>query len=244
MFAIARRARFVASLGALACAATAYADAPPLQLLVNTGGFGKSFSLNPNSVSSGGVGSYMGSVDGGAGTWNFNYNFSAASGAEAAAQSGSFSISNLSGAERTYNIRLTLPTASSGTLTGLFNGSLSGTLITSGAGYMRSVTATAVWSALTDSITVGQLFASPMNITRTGSGATSMGSQGFGGSSPSTPAPLFGSTIAIEMNFVLSANATASFSSALGGASVPIPAPGAFALIGGAGLLVQRRRRR
>jgi hypothetical protein len=34
------------------------------------------------------------------------------------------------------------------------------------------------------------------------------------------------------MNFVLSANATVSFSSALGGASVPVPAPGAFALIG------------
>jgi xanthosine utilization system XapX-like protein len=46
------------------------------------------------------------------------------------------------------------------------------------------------------------------------------------------------------MNFVLSANATVSFSSALGGASVPVPAPGAIALIGAAGLLVQRRRRR
>jgi hypothetical protein len=244
MNAIARRARFVASVGAIVCAASAYADAPPLQLQVTTGSFGKSFSLNPNSVSPGGVGSYMGSVDGGANTWNFNYNFSAASGAEAAAQSGTFSITNLSGAERTYNIRLTLPTTSPGTLTGLFNGSLSGTLITSGAGYMRSVTATPMWSALTNAFTVGQLFASPVNVVRNGSGATSMGSQGFGGSSPSTPAPLFGETIAINMNFVLSANATASFSSALGGVSVPIPAPGAFALIGGAGLLAQRRRRR
>ena len=164
MNAIARRARFVASVGAIVCAASAYADAPPLQLQVTTGSFGKSFSLNPNSVSPGGVGSYMGSVDGGANTWNFNYNFSAASGAEAAAQSGTFSITNLSGAERTYNIRLTLPTTSPGTLTGLFNGSLSGTLITSGAGYMRSVTATPMWSALTNAFTVGQLFASPVNV--------------------------------------------------------------------------------
>ncbi|MEY3142568.1 MAG: hypothetical protein RLY21_1061 [Planctomycetota bacterium] len=244
MNAIARRARLAAFVGAIACAASAYADAPPLQLLVNTGSFGKSFSLNPNSVSTGGVGSYVGSVDGGANTWNFNYNFSAASGVDAAAQSGTFSITNLSGAERTYNIRLTLPTASAGTLTGLFNGSLSGTLITSGSGYMRSVTATPMWTALTDTVTVGQLFTSPVNIVRSGSGASAMGSQNFGGSAPSAPSPVFGSTIAINMSFILSANATASFSSALGGVSVPIPAPGALALLGGAGLLVPRRRRR
>lgn len=244
MNAIARRTRLAAAVVAVACSASALADAPPLQLQVNTGAFGKSFSLNPNSVSAGGVGSYVGSVDGGANTWNFNYNFSAASGADAAAQSGTFSITNLSGVERTYNIRLTLPTASAGNLTGLFNGSLSGTLITSGSGYMRSVTATPVWAALTDSFTVGQLFASPVNIVRTGSGATAMGSQSFGGSSPSAPGPVFGSTIAINLNFILSANATASFSSSVGGVSVPIPAPGAFALLGAAGLLVPRRRRR
>lgn len=244
MNAIARRTRLAASVAAVACSATAFADAPPLQLLVNTGSFGKSFSLSPNSVSSGGVGSYVGSVNGGANTWNFNYNFSAASGADAAAQSGTFSISNLSGAERTYNIRLTLPTESAGTLTGLFNGSLSGTLITSGAGYMRSVTATPMWVALTDTVTVGQLFTAPVNIVRTGSGATSMGAQSFGGTAPSAPSPVFGSTIAINLNFTLSANATASFSSALGGVSVPIPAPGAFALLGAAGVFVPRRRRR
>lgn len=215
-----------------------------MQLLVNSGSFGKTFILNPGSVSGGGVGTYAGSVNGGTNTWNLNYNFSASSGADAATQSGTFSISNLSGAEKTYNIRLMLPTASSATLTGLFNGSLAGTLITSGAGYFRSVTATPIWVGTTDADSVGSLFPAPVNIVRTSSGATSMGTQTFGGSAPSAPAPVFGSNIAINLNFILSANATVSFSSALGGVSVPIPAPGAIALMGAASLGLRRRRRR
>lgn len=215
-----------------------------MQLLVNSGSFGKSFVLNPSSTSGGGVGTYVGSVNGGTSTWNLNYNFSAASGADAATQSGTFSISNLSGVERTYSIRLTLPTTSSATLTGLFNGSLAATLITSGAGYFRSVEATPVWVGTTDTVNVGALFTSPLNIVRNSSGATSMGTQTFGGSAPSAPAPVFGSNIAINLNFVLSANATVSFSSALGGVSVPIPAPGALALLGVASIGLKRRRRR
>lgn len=215
-----------------------------MQLTVNAGSFGKTFNLSPSSVSSGGVGTYAGSVTGGASTWNLNYNFSAASGAEAATQSGTFSLSNISGAERTYNIRLVLPTASGASLTGLFNGSLAGTLITSGAGYFRSVTATAIWTGTTDTVVVGSLFNAPMNVTRSGSGASSLGTQSFGGTAPSAPSSLFGTNIAINLNFVLSANATVSFSSALGGVSVPIPAPGAAALVGMAGLGLVRRRRR
>jgi MYXO-CTERM domain-containing protein len=215
-----------------------------MQLTVNSGSFGKTFILNPSSVSSGGVGSYSGSVTGGASTWNLNYNFSAASATEAATQSGTISLSNLSGVERTYNIRLVLPTAAASAMTGLFNGSLSGTVITSGAGYFRSVASTAIWAGSTDAVSVGSLFASPVNITRTSSGATSMGSQSFGGGAPSTPSSLFGSNVAINLNFVLSANATVSFSSALGGVGVAVPAPGAFALVGMAGLGMTRRRRR
>lgn len=215
-----------------------------MQLLVDSGSFGKTFVLNPTSVSAGGVGTYAGSVTGGTSTWNLNYNLSAASGADAATQSGTFSISNLSGAEKTYFIRLTLPTAAAGTLTGLFNGSLAATLITSGAGYFRSVTSAPVWVGSTDAVTVGSLFTSPVNVVRNSSGATSIGTQSFGGGAPSAPAPVFGSNIAINLSFILSANATVSFSSALGGVSVPIPAPGALALLGVASLGLQRRRRR
>jgi MYXO-CTERM domain-containing protein len=215
-----------------------------MNLLVDSGAFGKSFQLNPNSVSGGGIGTYSGSVNGGTSTWNLNYNFSATSGADAATQSGTLSVSNVSGVERTYNIRLSLPTTSSGTLTGLFNGSLSATLITTGAGYFRSVESIPVWVGTTDALSVGALLTSPLNIVRSSPGATAIGTQSFGGSAPSAPAPSFGSNIAINLRFVLSANATVSFSSSLGGVSVPVPAPGALALLGVAGLGLKRRRRR
>jgi MYXO-CTERM domain-containing protein len=246
MLSIARRTRFAAAVAAAAVSSAGFAAAPPMQLTVNTGAFGKTVPLNPNSVSPGGVGTYSGVVLGTGGTWQLNYNLTASSGSSVATQAGTFSITNLSGAEAMYSIRLVLPTSAiPGDLTGLFNGALSGTLITQGAGYFRSVVGqTAMWAATTESSTVGQLFTAPMNVVRNSTGATSLGSQSFGGMQPSAPAPVFGTDVAINLNFTLSANATASFSSSLGGVGVPIPAPGAFALLGAAGLATTRRRRR
>jgi len=245
MLSIARRTRFAAAVAAAAITSAGYA-APPMQLTVNTGAFGKSVDLQPNSVSAGGVGSYSGVVLGTGGTWQFNYNMTASSGGSAATQAGTFSISNLSGAEALYSIRLALPTSAiPGDMTGLFNGSLTGTLITQGAGYFRSVEGSpAMWSATTSSTEVARLFTAPMNVVRNSSGATSLGSQSFGGMQPSVPADEFGTDIAINLTFVLSANATVSFSSNLGGTGMPIPAPGALAVLGAAGLAAGRRRRR
>jgi hypothetical protein len=48
---------------------------------------------------------------------------------------------------------------------------------------------------------------------------------------------------AITLNFILSGGDTASFSTALGGVGVPVPAPGALALLASAGLVARRRRR-
>lgn len=246
MLSTARRTRFAAAVAAAAVSSVGFAAAPPMQLTVNTGAFGKSVPLSPNSVSAGGVGTYSGVVLGTGGTWRLNYNLTGFSGASSATQAGTLSITNLSGAEATYSIRLVLPTgAAPGEWTGLFNGSLAGTLITQGAGYFRSIVgAPSLWSASTEATNVAQLFSAPLNVVRNSTGATSIGSQSFGGSQPSLPSPEFGTDIAINLDFVLSANATISFSSSLGGVGVPVPAPGALALLGAAGLATTRRRRR
>lgn len=223
--------------------APALADAPPMTLTVNSGLFGKQVQLNPNSVSGAGVGTYAGTVTGGGGLWSLNYNFSAASAVQSATQAGTMAITNQSGGELTFNVTLSLPTAAAAELTGLFNGSLSGALLTSGGGYLRSVESTPMWVATTDGMQIAPLFTNPVNIVRSSSGASLMGTQSFGGSQPSLPAGDFGSHVAVTLNFILSAGDTASFSSSLGGVGVPVPAPGAIALLASAGLVSRRRRR-
>jgi hypothetical protein len=215
-----------------------------MTLTVNAGMVAKQHVINPNSVSGSGVGSYIGSVNGDSGLWRVNYNFSAASAVQSATQAGTLAITNLSNGELAFAVTLSLPTAAAAEFEGLYNGSLSGALISSGAGYLRSVESLPMWVSTTDGTQIAPLFTSPVNITRASTGSTLMGTQSFGGSSPSLPAPDFGSHVAITLNFILSANDTASFSSSLGGIGVPVPAPGAFALAAAAGLIAPRRRRR
>lgn len=232
----------VATCAGAVCA-PALADAPPMTLTVNSGLFGKQVQLTPNSVSGAGVGTYVGTVTGGGGLWSLNYNFSAASAVQSATQAGTMAITNLSTSELTFNVTLSLPTAAAAEMTGLFNGSLSGALLTSGGGYLRSVESTPMWLATTDGVQIAPLFTNPVNIVRNTSGSTLMGTQSFGGSQPSLPATDFGSHVAVTLNFILSAGDTASFSSALGGVGVPVPAPGALAILASAGLVARRRRR-
>jgi hypothetical protein len=233
----------VATCAGAVCAPS-LADAPPMTLTVNSGMFGKQVQLNPNSVSGAGVGTYFGTVTGGGGLWSLNYNFSAASAVQSATQAGTMAITNLSDSELTFNVTLSLPTAAAAEFTGLFNGSLSGALLANaGGGYLRSVESTPMWLATTDGVQIAPLFSNPVNIVRSTQGSTLMGTQTFGGSQPSLPAPDFGSHVAVTLNFILSAGDTASFSSSLGGVGVPVPAPGALALLASAGLVARRRRR-
>lgn len=243
MLSFSNSTRLAAAVAVCALAAPAFADAPPMTLTVNSGAFGKQVNLNPNSVSASGMGTYTGSVAASDGLWNVNYNFSAASATDTAMQSGSMSIQNLSGGEMTFSITLSLPTAAFEPLSGLFNGSISAVLFTSGAGYFRSVDTAPCWLATSGASVVSPLLAAPVNVNRNSSGATLIGSAAFGGSAPSLPAPTFGTNIAVTLSFVLSAGDTASFSTQLGGAGVAIPAPGVLAVLGGAGLLNRRRRR-
>lgn len=236
--------RLAAAVVAVAACAPAFADAPPMTLTVNAGMVAKQHLLNPNSVSASGVGSYIGSVTGDSGLWRVNYNFSAASAVQSATQAGTLAITNLTNGELAFAVTLSLPTAAAAEFEGLYNGSLSGALITSGGGYLRSVEGLPLWVSSSDGTQIAPLFTNAVNLTRSSSGSTLLGTQSFGGSSPSLPAPEFGSHVAIRLSFILSAGDTASFSSSLGGIGVPVPAPGALALLASAGLLAPRRRRR
>jgi hypothetical protein len=255
MLSTAHRARFSAMVATCTVAAmtstslmtstSAHATALPMSLTINAGSTSSLESLNPNSVS-GGVGIYNGTLAN-AGNWNAYYNINASStiaGSSASAyQTGSFSITNLTAGTVTYLITLALPTdvgtPQSGSFT--FSGSVSGTLITGGAGMLQTVGAgTSLWTAQTGGSVVDTLFDDPFMVQRSSAGATNFGSQSFTGMSSST----FGDTIGMTFSFRLSAGSTASFTTALNGSGTVIPAPGALALLGCAGLVGNRRRRR
>jgi hypothetical protein len=242
--------RSAAVVAAVALAAPVLADAPVMVLTVSAGSAGKTLNLAPNSTSSSGVGSYFGAVSGTNGTsaiWNCNYNFSAASGADFATQSGAISLTNTSGQDLAFAMTLALPVAAMGPMTGQFNGSVAAALITNsasgGVGTMSQSGGFPLWVAKSGGVQVASLFNSWSSVSRTTPGASLIGSASFGGSTPSVPAESFGDPLSVTFYFVLSNNATASFTTAFGGVGIPVPAPGAFALLATAGLVARRRRR-
>lgn len=242
--------RFAAVTAAVALAAPVFADAPVMVLSVSAGSAGKTLNLAPNSTSSSGVGSYYGAVSGTNGTstiWNCNYNFSAASGADFATQTGSISLTNSSSQDLAFAMTLSLPTAAMDPMTGRFNGSVAAALITGaasgGIGSMSQSGELPLWVARSGGVQVASLFNTWSSVSRTTPGASLIGSSSFGGSTPSVPAPTFGDPLSVTFYFVLSSNATASFTTSLGGVGTAVPAPGAFALLATAGLVARRRRR-
>lgn len=245
-----RLAAAAAAATAIAVVAPVHADAPNMLLTVSAGSFGKSLSVVPNAVSSAGVGTYYGSVSGTNGSstiWNCSYNFSAASGADSAVQTGAISITNTSGADLAFAMTLSLPTGAIEQMTGQFNGSVAAALITGsasgGVGSMSQSGVAPLWSASSGGTQIATLFDSWSAASRKTPGASLIGSASFGGTSPSAPAETFGDSIAVTFRFVLSNNATASFTTSLGGVGTPVPAPGALALLASAGLVARRRRR-
>jgi MYXO-CTERM domain-containing protein len=242
MLSIGSSARLAAAAVACAIVAPAFADAPAMTLTINSGMFGKNLQLDPSSIVNC-VGTYAGSTFGMNDLWRLDYNLAASVNGSMGSQSGSLSLTNLSGATQTYSITLSLPTLVTGDYTGLFNGSLAAVLITGGPGSMSSVEGLPLWTASSGGVVAGELFTDPFSATRNGPGATSLGSRSFGGTAPSVPSDTYGEMLSITLNFVLSANATASFSSAFAGVGTPVPAPGALAVLGLAGLSSRRRRR-
>jgi len=247
--------RASAAAAVVALAAPAFADAPIMSLSVNaisgTNNFAKSIDILPSSSSATDVGTYVGSANGiatgGSNIWNCNYNFSAASGAEFASQSGSLSFTNTSGLDMAFVVTMLLPTAAATEMSGLYAGSISALLYTSsatgGAGSLTPIAGAPLWRASTGDVEVGSLLADWTGVSRTAPGASFAGSAAFGNGTPSVPASSFGSSIAVTFSFMLSNGATASFLTSLQGVGIPVPAPGALALLATAGFIARRRRR-
>lgn len=242
--------RVVAATAAVAIAAPLFADAPAMMLTVSAGSFGKTLNIGPNSTSSTGIGSYFGAVSGSNGLnplWNCNYNFSAASGADFATQTGSISLTNTSGEDLAFAMTLALPTAALDPMSGQYNGSVSAALITgsasAGAGTMSQSAEHPLWVVRSGTVQVASLLGGWGPVTRSTAGASLVGSASFGGATPSQPGESFGDPLSVTFYFMLSSNATATFTTSVNGIGTPVPAPGALALLATAGLVARRRRR-
>lgn len=247
-----RGLRSCAVAAAVASSAPALADAPNIFLSVSADSLAKQVTLIPATQSASGIGTYLGSeacVNAGSELWRCNYNFSAVSDADSATLSGAFSITNTSSVARRFDVTLSLPTlaAQDMWMGGVYSGSIAAALITgsasAGSGSMDSVPGLPLWIGTSGEAPIATLLDSWTAVNRAASGATLVGVATFGGTQPSLPSGAFGSSIDITMHFVLSANATASFSTNFSGIGSPVPAPGALALLAAAGLVTRRRRR-
>ena len=230
------------------CAATTSnvsADAPPLTLLVDTGMFGKQVQLIPNTVSASGTGSYYGTVLGASDIWSLDYSLLAQGSAFSAWNQGSITFRNLTAEVRDFHITLIMPVATSASMTSLYNGSLGGSLIANaGGGQFTSLSGLSLFQSSANGNAIASLFNSPLSVTRTTAGASSIGYQAFGGTTPSLPGPEFVGNIAYQLHFSLTGGDAVVFTAALGGLGTPVPAPGALALVGVAAVTGLGRRRR
>lgn len=224
---------------------SASADAPVLTLLVDSGMFGKQVQLTPNSVSSSGTGTYYGSVIGPSDVWSLDYNLLANGGPTTAWNQGSFTFRNLAETVLDFHITLVMPLSSTGAMNGFYNGSLGGALIANAnGGQFTSLAGLPLYQSSANGNSVAALFNSPLSITRLTAGSSSIGYQSFGGTSPTLPGPEFMTNISYQLHFSLTGGDTVVFTAALGGLGTPVPAPGAFALLGVAAVTGLGRRRR
>ena len=249
MLSLSSSSRFSAAAIVCALAAPAFADAPILALTVNAGAASKLQDLNANSIA-GGTGIYNGTVVGTDSIWSLYYNLNASTSvttdgtAQTGASSwvnGSVAITNMTSSEVAYMISLTVPTDVVDAMWGRFNGTTSGTLVTNGAGYINTIAAASMWTGTTAGAQVATLFDAPISVTRSSSGATSLGSRSFG-LPVGVEVAEFGAAMSLIFRFNLSAGDTASFTTGLNGVGFAIPAPGAIALLALAGFVARRRR--
>lgn len=226
----------------LAAAATmsASADGPTVTLGITADGNNQTQDLAGSATGTADVFNYQGNIVDGSGAWTLGWNFNASNnlGGTKAFTSGNYVVQNLSDQEIVFELTISLPVALLGST--VYGGSIAGGLTTTGPGYISSLEGP-LWSGSSGANLIGSLFNAPFNVVRTAAGSSSLGSDSFGNPIPSFAGPDLASDLKVTLSFILGANSSASFTSVFVAA---VPAPGAAALIGLAGLAGLGRRRR
>ncbi len=151
---------------------------------------------------------------------------------------GTFSITNTENSTQTFTVNFTLD-SSVQFAQSLMNGAFAGTLTDANGDGVASIGRTSgsagFYSAFIDGNLVRSLGSSAYSYNGAAFGSSQVGPESF---SP-TVGPALSSTIGLQFRFTLSAGDSVSFSSLFN----VVPAPGAMALMGAAGLVGSRRRR-
>lgn len=238
------RSCFVAGLSALVLSAgTALAGAggaPDVSLTIN----GDTSLLSGTATSQAGVYNYGGTFSDFGGSWvsAFDFNASAVSGLGTSFVSGNFVVTNTLGSSQDFEITLSLPVTANGTMMTMYGGSIAGSVLgDAGGGTFDTIGTDAVWTASSNGGFIAELLSAPISVS-TGAFETMMvGSASFGEPIPNAMGPNLDSTLDITLRFTLGAGDSAAFTSVL--VAEVVPAPGAIALLGAAGLVSRRRRR-
>lgn len=231
---------FVAIVG---FSSTTWADGPVISMLVTANGNSTSLSLTGNPTTQSNVFNYSSSFNSSgawAAGWNFNAsNAGSSNGLDRVFTAGNFVVSNNSSSSIVFDFVFSMPIALAGP--GMYGGSVSAGLTTQGPGSFSSVGEAPIWTGSTGGLTIATMLNGPTSVVRTATGSSTIGTDAFGQPIPSLPGPAFGQDLTVRMQFVLSAGASASFTSVLVG---QVPTPGATFLLGLGGLVSTGRRRR
>lgn len=223
----------------LALTTLASADGPAVTLNINGG----SSTLSGTATAAANIYNYSGSLSDAGGLWSFGYDFNASNMADFQTSfvSGNFVLINAGSTARDFSITLTLPVMVSGAKNTLYGGSVAGSMIADAdGGTFSTLGTTPVWAASTNGASIANLLNAPVSVTASPFQAASIGSASFGEPIPSASGPNLSTNLAITFTFRLGAGDSAAFTSVL---VAQVPAPGAVALLGVAGLVARRRRR-
>jgi len=232
----------VASLLAAGVALAGGGTPPVVSLSVNGS------MSNPVGTDTGsGVFNYTGSLVDGGGAWTSLYDFNASAssgpgGLGTSFLSGNFVVTNNLTTSQTFEIVLSLPVSASGADLTLYGGSVAGSLVgDSDGGTFSTVGGDGVWTAATNGTFVAELLTAPIDVSVDPFKTAMIGSASFGEPIPNASGPNLDTSLDITLRFTLGGGDSAAFTSVL--VAEVVPAPGAMALLGAAGLISRRRRR-